>query len=110
MTQFSKLYIVVRGDLAPGLQAAQACHALREFVDQYPTLDKEWHEESKTLVLLSVPTLSDLDGLAEAAKTAGVPAALNFEPDLGGELTSIALGPQAKKLVRPLPLLLQEAA
>lgn len=104
----SRIYVVVRADLIPGLQAAQACHALREFVEKYPELDKEWHETSKTLVLLSVPCESDLDGLSVEAARQDIPVALNFEPDLGGELTAITLGARAKKLVRELPLLLKD--
>lgn len=107
MNVASKLYIVVRTDLPPGLQAAQACHALREFVSVHPQLDAEWHENSKTLVLLGALKESDLDGLAEKAREKRIPLALNFEPDLGGALTAVAFGPQAKTLLRPLPLLLQ---
>lgn len=106
----AKLYIIVRNDLAPGLQAAQACHALREFVSAHPEIDAVWHADSKTLVLLGVPTESDLKELATRAEGRGVPLALNYEPDLGGELTAVALAAGAKKLVNTLPLLLQAAS
>lgn len=106
----AKLFIVVRSDLIPGLQAAQACHALREFGAVHPEIDVDWYSNSKTLVLLSVPTESDLKRLAARAEEKQVPLALNYEPDLGGEMTSIALSPGAKKLVRGLPLLLQAAS
>lgn len=103
----TKVYIVVRHDMEPGLQAAQACHALREFVAAHPDLDATWHANSKTLVLLSVPGEADLERLASKAKEKDVPVALNYEPDLGGSLTAIALATGAKKLVSSLPLLLK---
>lgn len=106
----AKLYIVVRSDLEPGLQAAQACHALREFGATHPDIDAVWHANSKTLVLLSVPTESDLQQLAVRAGGKGVPVALNHEPDLGGELTAVALASGAKRLVNTLPLLLRSAS
>ena len=97
-----KLYVVVRDDLPVGLQAAQAAHALREFQEQHPEIERAWYANSKTLVLLKAP---DLWSLAKAANDAHVPLALNFEPDLQNQLTAVALGVQAKKLVRALPLL-----
>jgi hypothetical protein len=97
-----KLYVIVRDDLPVGLQAAQACHALREFQESHPELERGWYANSKTLVLLKSP---DIWGLAKAANDAHVPLALNFEPDLQNTLTAVALGATAKKLVRALPLL-----
>jgi len=105
MTDSSKLYIIVREDLAVGLQAAQACHALREFAEDYPKLDRDWFENSKTLVLLNVPDELSLYELAEKAEGKGIECVLNKEPDLDDQATSLALGPGAKSLVRPLQLL-----
>jgi len=102
----SKIYVVVRTDLPPGLQAAQACHALREMADAHPELDAAWHENSKTLVLLGVSRVSDLEGLIAVAETTGVPLARNYEPDLGGELTAASFGGLMKRHLRALPLLL----
>jgi peptidyl-tRNA hydrolase len=104
-----KLYIVVRSDLPPGLQAAQACHALSEFREAHPKVYAGWFATSKTLVLLGVPGMQDLESLAGRIKAAGVDLALNYEPDLAGELTAVALAPQARGLVRTLPLLLAAA-
>ena len=50
-----KLHLVVRGDLPPGQQAVQAVHAMREFVREYPEVDRHWYEKSNTLALLTVP-------------------------------------------------------
>lgn len=98
----SKLYVVVRNDLSIGLQAAQAAHALREFQEEHPELERAWFIESKTLVLLQTP---DVEEFAARAAREGVTHALNYEPDLDGMLTAVALGPDAKKMVRDLPLI-----
>jgi len=103
-----KLYVAVREDLPPGLQAAQACHAVREFTARHPDLDQEWFERSKTLVLVGVPDEAAVHALARAAAHAGAPFAVNLEPDLGDQVTAIALtGKEAKRLMRELPLLLR---
>jgi peptidyl-tRNA hydrolase len=104
----SKMFVVVRSDLEPGLQAAQACHALREMTAEHPLLDAHWHATSKTLVLLQVPRVSDLEGLVAVAQANGIAYARNYEPDLGGELTAVAFGHGMKKHVRGLQLLLSE--
>ena len=106
----NKLFIVVRTDLLPGLQAAQACHALSEFREAHPSTYDHWFATSKTLVLLGVPDNRALESLAEKAKEAGIALAMNFEPDLGGQLTAVGLASQAQRLVRTLPLLLRKSA
>lgn len=98
-----KLYIVVRDDLPVGLQAAQACHAMREYQEQHPQIERVWYDTSKTLVILKC---TDIWSLAREANLAKVPIALNFEPDLQGALTAVAIGPgrATRKLVQTLPL------
>jgi len=97
-----RLYTVVRSDLNFGLKAAQSTHAVCEFQEKYGELYKVWHASYKTIVHLES---DDIWSLAKAATEAGIPCALNFEPDLGGKLTSVAFGAAAKKLLRSLPLL-----
>jgi len=99
--------LTVREDLPPGLQAAQACHAVREFASIHPALDQEWFDRSKTLVLVGVPDEAAVHALTRAAARAGAPFAINLEPDLDDQATAVALtGKEAKRLVRELPLLL----
>jgi len=97
------LYVVVRGDLPPGLQMAQACHAVREWEHAF------LHAVTNgNLIVLSVPGLPELAALKERGdgQTAVVPF---YEPDIGGELTAIALvGGRAKPLLRKLPLALAD--
>jgi hypothetical protein len=49
-----KLHLVTRRDLSPGQQAVQAAHALREFIQHHPEVDRDWYERSNTLALLAV--------------------------------------------------------
>jgi len=78
-----KLYVVVRGDLNPGLRAAQACHALRQFAADHPEADLEWFENSNTIVLLEVPDIEALADLAFALDRRDIKHAQFIEPDLG---------------------------
>lgn len=100
-----KLYIIVRSDLSPGLQAAQACHGLRLFVEEHEETDQKWYTESNNLVLLQVPNETELLALRDRAN--GIPSSLFREPDVNDEATALTLGPEAKGLVSNLPLLLK---
>lgn len=101
-----KLYVIVRGDLPAGLQVAQACHALRAFGDEHPEEERSWHEGSNNLVVLQVPTRDALLRLEVNLATAGVPISRFEEDDLGGEITAVAAGPEAKPHLRHLELAL----
>jgi peptidyl-tRNA hydrolase len=102
-----KLYIIVRNDLSPGLQVAQACHALREFIADHPKLDQEWHTKHKNIVVLQVSDIRGLSELADDCARASVPCSRFNEPDLGGELTAIACAPEAMPMLSSLPLALR---
>jgi len=93
------LYVVVRKDIASGLQLAQACHATREFT-------KQWPEDGvgENLVVLEAP-LDQLHFLAHRARMEETcHLTLFYEPDLGGELTAVAFGAGARKMLSQLPL------
>jgi peptidyl-tRNA hydrolase len=105
-----KLYLVTRRDLPAGQQAVQAAHALRAFVDAHPSIDRAWYRESRTLVMLAAPDEPALMALASEAAARGVPVAPHHEPDHGGALGAIALGPEASSLVRRIPLALAASA
>lgn len=98
-----KLYLVVRGDLRPGMRTAQLCHAHRAFLNEHPDVEREWFERSNTIVCLQADEES-LEGLANRVERAGVPHAAFREPDLDGALTAIAVGPAGKPLCRHLHL------
>jgi hypothetical protein len=98
-----KLYLIVRADLAPGLQAAQLVHAMRQWVEEYPRDDRKWFDNSNTVALLALPNEAALGVLLGQAQRFGIPAAAFREPDLDNQLTALALGPQAKRLTRNIP-------
>jgi len=102
--EMDKLYIVVRNDLEHGLQAAQACHALREFGEEHPEIDKKWYEDSKNIVILQAPSETDLHKLVATAQREEIPHAGFREPDLNDVLTAVALAPTAGRLLSNLPL------
>jgi peptidyl-tRNA hydrolase len=99
-----KLFLVTRRDLNAGLRAAMLCHALREFTEGHEELNRKWYKNSNTLVLLETDSLDSLTVLADQAARQGVPVSRFEEPDLGGALAAIAIGPSGRKLVRSLPL------
>lgn len=108
----AKLYVVVRGDLDPGPQLAQAVHAMAQFSVVYPELTREWVVQSNYLVCLSAPDEGTLFELAaEASLGRGIKRVLVHEPDYGDELTAIAFEPgeATQRLLASLPLALRSA-
>lgn len=86
----------------------QSCHALREFVQDHPEIDRAWYDTSNYLALLSVPTERDLDALIKKASAKGVRFSVFREPDIGNEITAIVLEPKGKRLCGNLQLALRE--
>lgn len=105
-----RLYVIVRADLAPGLQLAQSCHAVSMFADVHPKLFKAWVSGSNNIVVLHVPDELELRDLLDRAGAAGVATGAFFEPDVGDELTALALADTARPLVSSLPLAMRRAA
>jgi hypothetical protein len=89
-----KLYIVLSSKLSNGLKIAQACHALRQFVGEYPHIDAYWFRESNNIVCLEV---DDLPSLADRLEEVGLRISRFCEPDLNNELTAIAVEPKGWK-------------
>ena len=110
MKPHNKLYLVVRSDLPPGQQAVQPAHALREFMEQYPDIDREWYRTSNYLILKAVEDEITLRKLAEKAKSRGIRISAFHEPDRGNEMTALAIEPNGKSLVQKLPLALAGVA
>lgn len=50
-----RLRIIVRNDLDPGPQAAQAVHAAMAWQAQHPAEAARWAAESNTVALLAAP-------------------------------------------------------
>lgn len=103
-----RLYVVLDGTLPPGLQLSQALHAARAFAAAHPEREAAWYARSNTVAVLSAADGDALAALAQQARALDVPLATFREPDLGGRLTAIAVGPgaDAGRLCRGLPLAL----
>ena len=96
--------------MSPGLQAAQACHTLRQFTEDHPEIDRRWNDESKFLVVLSVPDEAALQHFAQEATDREIAYSVWREPDIDNQVTGIALAPgqATEKLCSQLPLALKE--
>jgi hypothetical protein len=90
----TKLYAVGRRDLPAGLRTAQIGHALITWVLAHG-------QPPDNLVVLEVAGLAELQALAAQLPE----ATLFYEPDLGDELTAIAVAPQRRGLLREIPLM-----
>lgn len=95
-----RLYVVVRSDLTPGLQIAQACHAAHEY-GRSGTEDV-----GDNLVVLSAPVEKLLE-VVHTAATGGLSYVAFHEPDLGGEITAAAFPGEARAILSCLPLALR---
>lgn len=102
-----KLYTVVRSDISPGLQIAQAGHALVSFQSMFPDKYEKWRTESNNLVVLGVEGKEELAKVAYTLSCRGLDVATFQEPDLDNELTAITAEPSSKKYLSTLPLALQ---
>ena len=105
-----KLSLVTRRDIAPGYQAVQSCHAMRQFTAEHSQRDNEWFANSNYLALVSVTDEVELMRLIAEAKDRGLRWSAFREPDVGGQITAIAIEPHPKtaELCKGLPLALKE--
>lgn len=105
-----KLYVVVRGDLKPGLMLAQSCHAAVGFRHEHEDVAKQWIEESNYIVVLSVKNEDELYSLICKAKTLNIKVSIFREPDINNEITAIALAPgeKTKEICSKLKLALRD--
>ena len=79
--------------MSVGYQAVQSAHAVADLLVQYPEETRQWHKDSNTIVLLSVPTEKDLFNTAKALRASKIVHIEFREPDIGNALTSLALLP-----------------
>ncbi len=110
MQSTDKLYLVTRKDISPGYQAVQSCHALRQFTEEHPEIDKQWFQASNYLCLLSVKNEEELYSLVCRAKDLDVKVSVFREPDIDNQITAIALEPgdRTKELCKNLKLALRD--
>lgn len=100
-----KLFILVRADLEPGLQMAQAIHAAIQWVIEDPDLSSIWHKQSNNVVVKHVADEAALLELADKAEGRRCVVERFQEPDLAHAVTAVAVvGTGANALLRELPL------
>jgi Peptidyl-tRNA hydrolase PTH2 len=88
----------------------QSSHAAIEFQHEHPEIAKEWNTNSKYLIFLSVENEQKLKFFLEKIKFYDLKYSTFFEPDIGNQLTAIAIEPgeRTQKLTSNLPLTLKE--
>jgi peptidyl-tRNA hydrolase len=101
-----KLYIITHSDLPLKYQVPQSNHAAMEFAAQYPTEFLEWHKKSNSIIVLNCQNERKLIEFAQKLRDKGIKFSEFREPDIGNELTAIAIcpGPEIKRLCSGLPL------
>jgi len=79
-----------------GYQGVQSIHAAIQFAMEHPDINKEWFEKSNYLGFLSVANESELNKVIDKAICKGIQYSIFREPDIGNEITAIALAPGVK--------------
>jgi hypothetical protein len=97
-----KFFVVVRADLDPGLQMAQACHAAYALGVSSPK------PERQNIAVLGA-TKAQLEALVHRVVERGDCHQAFYEPDLEGELTAGAFDGSVRKLVSSLPKALRRS-
>lgn len=94
-------YILVRGDLSPGLQIAQAAHAAFDFSLKFPEVTRKWSDQSNYICVLQVPDESTLLDYATLAHSQGVRHVIFHDPDVPGTLDQGVFGSYTALAVEP---------
>jgi hypothetical protein len=107
-----KLYVVVREDLAPGLELAQALHAAVELAILRPEDALAWRRESQNVAILGERGgEAGLSATHARVRAMGARPVLFHEPDLGGAFTAFAFladdASPAARCLSSLPLALR---
>jgi hypothetical protein len=103
-----KLYVIVRQDLKPGAQVAQSGHAIAAFARAHRETFEAWTDGPNNLVVIAIAGELELDALRQ--RLGGARLAAVHEPDLGDQLTAIAVEATdaTARLVSTLPLALRD--
>ncbi len=105
-----KLVTVTRTDLTSGYKAVQSTHAAINFIFEHFGRASPWFKNSNTLVQLEAKDEQYLRKLIRECEKKNVCHTVFREPDIGNQITALALepGPTTRKLVAHLPLLLKD--
>ena len=80
------VYVFVRRDLSPSIQAVQACHACIESARKFLSPD----DVHPHLILLEIHSEQALAAVCARLERHGLQFSPFYEPDLGDELTAVA--------------------
>lgn len=82
---------------------------MTEFIFEHPDVAKAWYHESNYLALLVTDDEAALIKLVKKARIRGVKVSVFHEPDIGNEITAIALEPgrESRRLCKNLNLALR---
>jgi len=88
----------------------QSAHAAVDFQHQHPDISKKWNTQSNYLIILSVENEEQLLLYLEKIRYRGIKHTVFREPDIGNQITAIAIEPgeNSRKLTSKLPLALKE--
>lgn len=102
-----KLRVITRRDLPLPYQAVQSAHAGIQFQYEHSELAKNWYHNSNYLIFLSVENEEELNKLIKKANSKDIVISIFREPDIGNQITAIALEPsiKSKKLTSGLKLM-----
>lgn len=102
-----KMFVIVRGDLPPGLRAAQAGHAVAEMCLRHD-LARGWHDdpEGNYLIILEAESRVHLLDCLYDAQDQSITCELFREPDLDHQPTAFAAlpMPEMNHVFSSLPL------
>ncbi len=88
--------MVVRKDLSSGAQIAQSLHAYREFISEYPEIEKKWHLDSNYIVILHIENEEQLKSLINQAKIKNIKYSVFRELDMELAITAAVFEPTAE--------------
>ena len=99
----------MRKDLPIGLQLAQSCHVVFSFSQEHSLETKLWMEKSNYICCLAASDENELYQLIDSAEQNNIRFSVFKEPDIGDQITAVALapGPSTKKLCSNLKLALK---
>lgn len=100
---------MTRADLSAGCAATQVAHAVADYAADHPELFREWQRTSNSLIVLAASDHSALLALQSRLVAAGLDSTSFREPDLGLELTALAVSPSdmTARMLSSLPLALR---
>lgn len=93
--------------MTDGYKAVQSTHAAINFTFEHPSRAGPWFKDSNYLVQLEVENENELKKLIRKCEKKQLFYTIFREPDIGNEITAIAIEPSplTQKLVAHLPLL-----